>query len=181
MDMAVRRISKVLIAGPVGVGKTTAVAAVSDSPIVTTEARPTDDTRLLKETTTVALDFGVLQLEGNHAIHLYGMPGQQRFDFMWEILAEGGTGVIVLLDASQQNVLEDLQLYIDAFMPLVSQGRLAIGVTRMTSNSANSLQSCLEYLDQLSITAPVFEADPRSRRDIVLLIQALLAAVRSTS
>ena len=84
MDMAVRRISKILIAGPVGVGKTTAVTAVSDAPIVTTEARPTDDTRLLKETTTVALDFGVLQLDNNHAIHLYGMPGQQRFDFMWK-------------------------------------------------------------------------------------------------
>lgn len=80
MNENVRQICKVLVAGAVGVGKTTAVRSVSDVPVLTTEARPTDETRLQKASTTVAMDFGVLQLNRTQTIHLQGTPGQQQFD-----------------------------------------------------------------------------------------------------
>ena len=72
-----REVRKVLVAGPVGVGKTTAVQSVSDVPVLTTEAQPTDETRLHKPTTTVAMDFGVVQLNRSQTIHIYGTPGPE--------------------------------------------------------------------------------------------------------
>ena len=51
-----------------------------------------------KGQTTVAMDYGTLQLDAQTKVHLYGTPGQERFDFMWEILAQGGLGLVLLLD-----------------------------------------------------------------------------------
>jgi len=130
MNVSTRKISKVLITGPVGVGKTTAIKSASDAPILTTEALPTDETKLQKDSTTVAMDFGVLKLEGGPTVHLYGTPGQKRFDFMWEILAGGTTSVILLADASDERVFEELDLYLEAFSDMVKQRRVVIGVTR---------------------------------------------------
>ena len=88
---------KIIFSGPVGAGKTTAIAAVSDIPPVTTETQPTDETKDLKATTTIAMDYGVLRLDGDERLHLYGTPGQSRFSFMRDILAEGAIGVILLV------------------------------------------------------------------------------------
>lgn len=62
---------KIVFSGPVGAGKTTAIASISDIPPVTTETRPTDETRDIKATTTIAMDYGVLRLSGTERIHLY--------------------------------------------------------------------------------------------------------------
>ena len=50
-----------------------------------------------KRTTTVALDYGLMKLDAGERIHLYGTPGQERFDFMWDILTKGGLGVVLRL------------------------------------------------------------------------------------
>ena len=67
---------KILFAGPVGAGKTTAIASISDIPVVQTEAKATDDVAMRKANTTVAMDYGTLNLDGVAKIHLYGTPGQ---------------------------------------------------------------------------------------------------------
>ena len=77
---------KLVFAGPVGAGKTTAVQSLSDIEVVSTESVATDETRRLKRTTTVAMDYGVMRLDNGDQVHLYGTPGQKRFDFMWDIL-----------------------------------------------------------------------------------------------
>ena len=71
-----------------------AIAALSDIPPVSTDAAASDMTKERKASTTVALDYGVMNLPGGEKIHLYGTPGQERFDFMWEILSEGMLGFI---------------------------------------------------------------------------------------
>src|SRR5262245_30126910 len=77
---------KIVFAGPMGAGKTTAICAISDVPPVSTEVRNTDQRVCAKEATTVALDFGQLRLEDGTVVMLYGTPGQERFSFMWDIL-----------------------------------------------------------------------------------------------
>ena len=89
---------KIIFTGPVGAGKSTAIAALSDVPPVTTDEQASDMTKDLKPTTTVAMDYGVMKLDGDERIHLYGTPGQERFNFMWDILSEGGLGLVMLLD-----------------------------------------------------------------------------------
>ena len=67
--------------------------AATPSPIKTDEAA-SDMTKTRKAGTTVAMDYGVMHLDDGEKIHLYGTPGQARFDFMWDILTTGGIGLI---------------------------------------------------------------------------------------
>ena len=175
-DGAPGRVSKVLIAGPVGVGKTTATRSASDVPVLHTEARPSDTVRALKSATTVAMDFGTLRLDGSHIVHLYGTPGQRRFDFMWEILSSGAAGVVLLVDGSSdaapRTVLDD---YLDAFEELVGAGRVALGVTRLARGGRHGLERWHREMERRALRAPVFEADPRRRRDVEMLVRGALA------
>src|ERR671932_1044282 len=92
-----------VIAGAVGSGKSTFVRTLSEIEVINTDRIATDETSLLKQETTVALDFGRLMLGPNIALHLYGTPGQPRFDFMWELLIQNAHSYILLVAAHRPN------------------------------------------------------------------------------
>ena len=169
--------NKIIFAGPVGAGKTTAISAVSDILVVGTEARASDDVAQRKNTTTVAMDYGVLNLADGEKVHLYGTPGQERFSFMWEILSEGAMGFVILIDSVRPDPMADLDLYLNAFRKLIAKcgDAVVIGVTRTELNpQANLLDRLNERLSTMKLNIPVFEVDGRQREDVKQMLLALL-------
>ena len=169
---------KIIFAGPVGAGKTTAVSAASDIPPIRTDAVASDEVRELKPNTTVAMDYGAMKLADGSTIHLYGTPGQQRFDFMWEILTEGGIALILLIDNSRGDPLKELRFYLGAFSGFIRKTAVAIGVTHVDLAATPSLSDYQQELDRAGFgCVPVFEVDARARRDVCLLIEAVLSVI----
>ena len=165
---------KIIFTGPVGAGKTTAISALSDIPVVATDAIATDMTKERKDTTTVAMDYGMMVLEGDERIHLYGTPGQERFDFMWDILTQGGLGLILLLDNTRADPFQDMRFFIDAFKDFIDGHKLAVGVTQMDLKATPTLDEYHAALQKLNINQPLFEIDARRQQDVSRLVEALL-------
>ncbi|WP_433474812.1 GTP-binding protein [Spirillospora sp. CA-142024] len=108
-DMRARRLPtavKIVIAGGFGVGKTTMVGTVSETQPLRTEEILTDESIGVddisgverKNTTTVAMDFGRITMRDEYVLYLFGTPGQERFWFMWDEVALGALGAVVLAD-----------------------------------------------------------------------------------
>jgi small GTP-binding protein len=108
---------KVVVTGPFNVGKTEFVRTISDIPTVSTERRITDHLRSTKEETTVAMDYGQVKL-GDDLFHLYGTPGQARFDFMWDILTKEMDAFVVLVDSCDRDTMLDVKGLLRTFRRL---------------------------------------------------------------
>ncbi|KFI23995.1 GTP-binding protein [Nitrosococcus oceani] len=165
---------KLIFTGPVGVGKTTAISMLSDIPTVSTDETASDMTRRKKPRTTVAMDYGLMNVSETERVHLYGTPGQERFDFMWDILTEGGIGLILLLDNSRTNPLQDMHFFLGAFRGFINRTGVAIGVSRMDLHSQPKISDYYQQLQGFAKKPPILEVDARNRRDVSLLIQTLL-------
>ena len=165
---------KIIFTGPVGAGKTTAIQSMSDIPIISTNEAASDMTKQRKSNTTVAMDYGQIKIGDKERIHLYGTPGQERFNFMWEILTKGALGLILLLDNSRENPQQDLKFYTQAFSDFINKGELVVGITRIDDINKPDINQYRQWIDMLQIRAPVFSIDARERQDISSLIQALL-------
>jgi hypothetical protein len=127
-----------------------------------------------KSATTVAMDYGTIRLSDNEKVHLYGTPGQERFDFMWDILTKGGIGLVLLLDNTRPTPFQDMKFYINAFRQFIDDTRLVIGITQMDIKAIPTLDEYVVKLHEMDVLAPIFEVDSRRRDDVSMLIQALL-------
>ena len=93
---------KMVVTGPFSAGKTQFIQSVSEIEVVSTERKLTHvQERAVKETTTIAMDFGRITVDQDLVLYLFGTPGQKRFDFMWEILSEGMLGFVVVVDSTR--------------------------------------------------------------------------------
>ena len=165
--------NKIIVTGPVGAGKTTTIKTISDVAVVQTEAKASDETREKKANTTVAMDFGVINLDDGNKIHIYGTPGQERFNFMWDILTKGSIGLIILVDAQCKNVVDDLKFFLQQFAPMIEETAVAIGVNK-SGQGAISLAELRKHMSPDQLKYPMFEVDARNKTDVSMLIEALL-------
>jgi small GTP-binding protein len=105
---------KIIITGPFDAGKSQFIGTVSEIEVVATERKITTEDRQIKSETTVAMDFGRFTLSG-YALHLFGTPGQPRFEFMWEILAKEMDGFVILIDGTRPESLDQARRLINLF------------------------------------------------------------------
>jgi len=107
---------KMVITGPFSSGKTEFIRAISEIDVVTTERGISSETeRAVKESTTVAMDFGRITVDDDLVLYLFGTPGQRRFDFMWEILAEGMLGFVVMVDSTKPETFREAKSILETF------------------------------------------------------------------
>ena len=106
---------KMVVTGPFNSGKTAFIESVSEIDVVSTERKITSDAERVKETTTVAMDFGRITVDEDLVLYLFGTPGQKRFDFMWEILSEGMLGFIVIVDSSRPETFREAKSILETF------------------------------------------------------------------
>lgn len=106
---------KMVVTGPFNSGKTAFITSVSEIDVVSTERKISTEAERIKETTTVAMDFGRITVDDDLVLYLFGTPGQKRFDFMWEILSEGMLGFIVMVDSARPETFREARGILQTF------------------------------------------------------------------
>ncbi|MDP4075624.1 ATP/GTP-binding protein [Acidovorax sp. A1169] len=169
---------KIVFTGPMGAGKTTAIRAISDGEVLSTDVPITGGAELSmpgKTMTTVGLDYGECRLGDQWVLKLFGTPGQERFRFMWDILGAGAFGLIVLADNSQPDPVGEVARYLKAFAPHVPGRRTVVGVGRLDTHPSPGIVDYCEQLGALGYNPPVLEVDVRRDADVRLLLSVLVS------
>ena len=121
-------IMRLVVTGTVGAGKSTFIRSASEIEVVDTDRKATDEVAGMKQNTTVSMDFGTLQFGEDMALHIYGTPGQIRFDFMWEILIERAHAYVLLIAAHRPGEFHHARRIMN-FMNQRSHVPMIIGIT----------------------------------------------------
>ncbi len=170
---------KIVTSGGFGVGKTTFIGAISEIEPLATEAAMTEVSVGLddpgpatgKTTTTVALDFGRITLDSNLVLYLFGTPGQERFEFLWDDLLDGALGGVLLVDTGR---VEECYPVLDFFerrgTPFV------VAVNRFDDGPRFELEEVREALD-LSPGIHLMDCDARDRDSVKTVLVALLEQI----
>ncbi|MGQ4648521.1 ATP/GTP-binding protein [Lyngbya aestuarii] len=169
---------RIVVTGTVGVGKSTFVKTVSELEVIAIERKITDQILPLKEKTTVALDFGQVRLSSQLDLHIYGTPGQSRFDFMWDILIHAASAYIVLVAANQPNVFQPTREIL-SFINQRVQIPMLIGLTHMDCPEALSPEEIMNSLGYINEeNRPLFiNVNPRDKTstlEALVLLTSLL-------
>jgi uncharacterized protein len=106
---------KMVVTGPYSSGKTQFIRSISEIDVVATERKVSSEAEKIKDSTTVAMDFGRITIDNDLILYLFGTPGQRRFDFMWEILSEGMLGFVVMVDSSRPETFREAKSILEIF------------------------------------------------------------------
>lgn len=171
---------KIVITGAYSAGKTSFIRAVSDIEMLSTDYTVTlDSERELKSETTVALDFGTIAINNEVTLYLFGTPGQERFDYMWEILSEGCIGYVVLVDSCRPGHLAETQRLIARFQA-ITQAPFIVAANKQDDPTALPPSYIRRRLN-LPASIPVLPCTTSSREDVKEVLISLLEHIEALS
>jgi small GTP-binding protein len=166
---------KIVVTGPFAAGKTTLIRTISEITVLSTEKDITDATKSRKAETTVAMDFGRITIDHDLVLYLFGTPGQDRFDFMWEILGEGMLGYVLLLDAHRPESLDEAVGILAAFQKM-AKVPFVVALNRAEGDDPDA-ESRVRAALNLEPSVPVVPCDATDRQSVKNVLLALLYAV----
>ena len=170
---------KIVVTGPFSAGKTTFIKSISEISIVSTERAISDSTRRVKAETTVAMDFGRITISKDIVLYLFGTPGQERFDFMWQILSEGMLGYILMLDASRPETFQEGRRILEFFATL-SDAPYVIGATRMPEGDPSQTMERIRRELNIDGDIQIIPCNALEKEDVKKVLLGLLYDILKT-
>jgi len=163
---------KLAIAGEVGSGKTRLIRTLSEISPIETEAQSSVD--IGKEFTTVGIDYGRIPISEDTALGLYGLPGQQRYSFLWEIVNKSLWGLMILIKYGESPDYDNIDKLLAFFAPGDKNTSCVVAITHC-ENAANEELSALNQevqlvLKQRNIIAPIIQLDPRDKQSAISIL-----------
>lgn len=169
---------KLVFAGPVGAGKTTAIRSISDTPPIATEMPLTDGPMGDKLTTTVSFDFSTVMLDESTPLLVYGLPGQAHFAFMRNIVLEGALGVVIVLNGASDGLLEDCEHWLASITAIAVDLPVVVGITQTDRASTFNLRAVRDAIRRShGLPIPILTFDARDREQTSNLVRALLVCI----
>jgi uncharacterized protein len=170
------RTTKIVVTGPFNAGKTTFIRTISEITVLSTERSVTGPEGKRGDRTTVAMDFGRITVAPDLALYLFGTPGQERFEFMWDILAEGMLGFVLMVDAGRADSMDEARRIRSHFSELADVPFI-VAINKVEGEGdASALIAQIRTSLDLPNAVPVMVVDARDRDDVK---QALLSFLRS--
>jgi small GTP-binding protein len=165
----------ILVTGPFGAGKSQFIETISDIPVVSTEQKITD---LLegneKSLTTVAMDYGRVSIGGS-ILHLRGTPGQERFDFMRDLLAREVDGYVLLLDSTNSTHVDKALALLEGLEHLREKPRVVVANKQDLENATHvdKVRQQLGLGDQLLVLPCISTRRSSVRQVLIQLIDQI--------
>ena len=163
---------KVVVTGPFNSGKTTFIKAVSEITVLSTERQISDASGEGRGETTVAMDFGRITISDDVVLYLFGTPGQERFSFMWETLAEGMLGFVLLVDADDRESLDSAKSMITFFRNM-SDVPFVVAANKVPATDVAALRSVRAAIE-LEDAIPLLPVNARDRESVKAVLLGLL-------
>ena len=168
---------KLLVAGPVGAGKTTAIGTLAGTAPVSATAPASQAVHQGRQGTSIVFDYATVALDDGAALHIYGLPGQAGVDFMHTIMARGALGALVLLDATSKALCSDCAYWLETLKRVDPALAFVIGVTKVDSAPGFSIADVRDIALQAGVSAPVLTIDARNPGHVRQLIRLLLLSL----
>ena len=168
---------KILVAGHFGAGKTTFVKTLSQIKTVATERKTTlAEEKSRKAQTTVAMDYGEYITETGQKIHIFGIPGQERFSFMWPILAKNAVVFIILLDSTDTSRWYEAFKQINIFRKINSNGIFIFVANKRDLPNALPLEEIKNRL-KLPSNMKLLECIATDKKSVLTVLKETLKAL----
>ncbi|NNJ10843.1 ATP/GTP-binding protein [Chloroflexales bacterium ZM16-3] len=169
---------KIVITGSYSAGKTQFIRTISDIETVSTDYAVTlDEERELKHETTVALDFGTIAINEKLNLYLFGTPGQERFDFMWEHLSIGCLGYVVMVDSCRPGHFAETQRLMARFAD-ITDSPFVVAANKQDDPAALPVSYVRRRLG-LPLDIPVLPCVANDRSSVKTVLLSLLKHIAS--
>ncbi len=174
----VKKTYKILIASSDGADKSTAIRSISDTNVEVPNSGSDDRASDSSALPVAPMDYGSLDISDTERILVYGVPSNEQFKFIWDILQKGAIGLVLLIDNRSQDPLTDLETYLTMFEEFVNKTGVVIGINRTPERLHPDIHEYHEHLQRAKYAGksppPIMEIDPTNKSEMKRLLLSLI-------